>query len=87
MVEGSDRPFAAGITHVGRKNADGTLIKKKKDLKLPYELHFESDWTGYENAEDRLKWYVPLKEIPEGSELFKVYAWSAAEGCEDAVYE
>ena len=87
MVEGSDRPFASGISHVGRKTADGELIKKKKNVSVPYELHFKSDYTGYENTEDRLKWYVPLKDIEVGSDLFQVWAWSSAEGCEDAVYE
>ena len=80
-------PFATGVSHVGRHTADGERIEDKDAVKVPYELHFKSDWTGLENTEDKLKWYDPLKDIPAESELFQVWAWNTHKDCEGAVFE
>ena len=56
-------------------------------MKVPYELHFKSEWTGLENTADKLKWYEPLKDIPAESELFQVWAWSTHKDCAGAVFE
>ena len=33
------------------------------------------------NEDDKFKWYEPLKDIPVGSELYQVWAWSQHEEC------
>lgn len=87
MIEGSLSPFATGVSIIGRKKSDGTIIPKE-DTKIPYELHYVRADPNFnaENTVDPLKWYTNLKEIPADTDLFEVWGWSAHKDCEDAEY-
>ena len=62
------------VGHVGEKHANGTIIENKADIKVPYELHFNSSFS-VENEENNLEWYKYLQDIPAGSDLLEVWAW------------
>jgi len=50
------------VGHVGEKYANGTIIENQADVKVPYELHFNSSFS-VENQENKLHWYTHLKDI------------------------
>ena len=49
----------------------------------PWELHFiaNDEFKNMQDMDDRLRWYLPLKEIPEGSDLLQVWAWNKPAEC------
>ena len=42
LTEGSQRPFGLAISHIGKHENDGTVLHRKKDIKVPYEINFSS---------------------------------------------
>ena len=40
MTEGSNRPFAIGVSNIADTNNDGSKITKRKNVRTPYELQF-----------------------------------------------
>jgi hypothetical protein len=52
---------------------------------VPYELHFKNT-LDVENLENRLNWYTHMKDIPAGTNLFEVWAWTKPQEC-GGIYE
>ena len=88
LLEGSNRPFATGVSHLARKDAEGNSFRLK-DVVTPYQLEFKAV-PAVQNLNDEqnpLEWYKPLMDnIDAGDDLFEVWAWSEPKDC-GGVYE
>ena len=80
LVEGSARPFATAIGHIGKSNLDGTDLVDD-DVFVPYELWYTSPFQFSDEPEmvdgEQVMFYDQLKTIPVGATILEVWAITA----------
>ena len=79
LVEGSQRPFAVGVSNIADKGNSGAKVPWKETVS-PYELRFKSPLSGrFSKTRSTNEWYDDIKsKVHMGENLFEVYAYTVA---------